>query len=71
MVLVVLALRGGKTPMKPGTRIIWWGWRRVHKRPVWLARNLRLPGGNRLVFELGVGPVSIYRVVDEILARRS
>lgn len=48
--------------MKPGIRIVWWGWRCIYRRPFWLTRNLTLPGGQRMAFELGVLGVSIAKV---------
>lgn len=39
-----------------GPRLIWWGWRRCWRRPVWFTRGVLGAPDAR---ELGVGPVSV------------
>jgi len=51
--------------MTEGWHLVRWGWRGIWKRPAWIARNVALPGGKRLVFEIGIGPISVARVAGK------
>lgn len=44
--------------------VIWCGWRGMWKRPYWIARDVPMPGGRRLVFEIGFGPLSVAKVEE-------